>query len=191
MSWRLFRYSFVRFCFLATFVWIVFLLYISTWNQSWIKAVDRKFSDFDVDQMIKGRIVDVVERNLRTEEGDIDIARIKNIIEEDEAKEERRDKPRVLEKIANSIFTDEILDFHRRLNLTNPGHMGAPVNLPEALDLDIIMMVNRSIETYQVNEFVANLIPLDRELPDFRTDYCKTVHPQPFTTRSGARNHFG
>lgn len=74
------------------------------------------------------------------------------------------------------ILSDEVLELHRRLNLTNPGHMGKPVLLPSNLDADIIEMYNKSMSIYQFNEFVSTLVPLDRELPDQRHDYCKTLN---------------
>lgn len=70
-------------------------------------------------------------------------------------------------------LSPEILDFHRRLNLTNPGHLSDEVVLPENLPIDIELMVSRSRDLYLFNEFVANLVPLDRELYDYRTSYCK------------------
>ncbi|CRL04953.1 CLUMA_CG018212, isoform A [Clunio marinus] len=72
-------------------------------------------------------------------------------------------------------LSPEILKLHERLNLTNPGHLGAPVVLPKQLDFDIETMVNNSRDKYQINEFVSRLVPLDRELPDIRTDYCKNM----------------
>lgn len=71
--------------------------------------------------------------------------------------------------------TQEILDLHRLFNLTNPGHMGEPVTLPPHLPLDIKQKIKKSWEIYSINEFVSNLIPLYRVLPDVRPDYCKSV----------------
>lgn len=53
--------------------------------------------------------------------------------------------------------------------------MGEPVILPPNIPEDIQLMINQSFETYKINEFVSNLIPLYRELPDIRPDYCRTV----------------
>lgn len=73
----------------------------------------------------------------------------------------------------------EILELHKRLNFSShsnyPGRWGAPVVLPENLDPEIERMVNKSREKYQINEFISNLIPLDRELPDIRSQYCKNM----------------
>jgi polypeptide N-acetylgalactosaminyltransferase len=77
--------------------------------------------------------------------------------------------------IPKPILSDEILELHRRLNLTNPGHMGKPLYLPLQLEWDTFEMYNKSLEIYKFNEFASRLIPLDRELPDVRTDYCKQL----------------
>lgn len=78
-----------------------------------------------------------------------------------------------LHKIPKPKLSREILEIHERLNLTDPGHLGVPLKLPSPLPDDIQEMYNKSWSTYNINEFVAQLIPLDRELPDFRTEYCK------------------
>jgi Glycosyl transferase family 2 len=70
-------------------------------------------------------------------------------------------------------LSDEILAVHRLLNLTNPGHYGAPVKLPTSLPLDILREVIKSEEEFKFREFVSRLIPLDRELPDMRKETCK------------------
>lgn len=73
-------------------------------------------------------------------------------------------------------LSDEILEIHRRLNLSNPGHLGEPVVLPEHLPEDIQAEVNKSNDEFKFNEFVSRLIPLDRELPDYRKGTCKTAN---------------
>lgn len=70
---------------------------------------------------------------------------------------------------------DEILELHRRLNLTQPGHLGKPVQLPDILPDDIRVAVNESYDEYKFNEFVSRLIPLYRELPDLRQGTCKNA----------------
>jgi len=80
------------------------------------------------------------------------------------------------EEIYVPPFSDEILEFHRRLNLTDAGYMGKPVMLPEHLPDDIQAEVNRSLEQFKFNEFVSRLIPLDRQLPDYRKGTCKTAN---------------
>ena len=72
-------------------------------------------------------------------------------------------------------LSQEILELHKKLNLSNPGYMGKPVILPSNLPIEIQEKVNKSWEIYSINEFVSNLIPLYRELPDIRPDYCKSM----------------
>ena len=81
-----------------------------------------------------------------------------------------------LSSLETLVSPDNILELHTRLNLSNPGYMGEAVVLPPVLDLDIQKMLNQSWETYKFNEFVSSLVPLDRELPDIRTDYCKQLN---------------
>jgi hypothetical protein len=69
----------------------------------------------------------------------------------------------------------EVLNLLRRLNLTNPGYLGAPVILPTVLDQDIQNQIEYRNQTYKFNEFVSSLIPLNRELPDGRSEGCKAL----------------
>lgn len=73
-------------------------------------------------------------------------------------------------------LSNEILEIHRQLNLTNPGHLGAPVILPLDLPEDLQAQVNKSNDEFKFNEFVSRLIPLNRELPDYRKGTCKTAN---------------
>jgi polypeptide N-acetylgalactosaminyltransferase len=41
--------------------------------------------------------------------------------------------------------------------------------------LEYQIQINKSWEIYSINEFVSKLIPLYRELPDTRPEYCQTV----------------
>lgn len=72
-------------------------------------------------------------------------------------------------------LSDKILNLHKTLNLTNPGHLGAPVVLPKFIPHEIRENLNKSWGIYKINEFVSRLIPLDRELPDYRPEFCKTL----------------
>jgi Glycosyl transferase family 2 len=69
----------------------------------------------------------------------------------------------------------EILEYHRRLNLTNPGHLGAPVKFSGPLPSDIQAEIDHSNQEFKFNEFVSRLIPLDRQLRDMRQGTCKTA----------------
>jgi Glycosyl transferase family 2 len=73
------------------------------------------------------------------------------------------------------IQSPETLELLKRMNLTNPGHKGKPVFLPDNLDADIIEMFNKSESIYKFSEFVASLIPLDRQIADVRSDACKKL----------------
>jgi hypothetical protein len=84
-------------------------------------------------------------------------------------KEERREELYVIP------LSEEILEIHRRLNLTNPGYMGKAVELTDNLPEDIQAEVDRSNEMFKFNEFVSQLIPFDRELPDYRKNHCRSV----------------
>lgn len=70
----------------------------------------------------------------------------------------------------------EVSEIRFRLNLTNPGHLGKPVVLHGKLTDIMQKEVNKSYDEFKFNEFVSRLIPLDRELPDFRRDACKAVN---------------
>lgn len=72
-------------------------------------------------------------------------------------------------------LSDEILDIHRRLNLTNPGYLGAGVQLPKTIPEDIQAEIDKGQEEFKFNEFISRLIPLDRELLDYRAEECKTA----------------
>lgn len=73
-------------------------------------------------------------------------------------------------------LSKEILEIHRRLNLTNPGYLGEPVKLPNNLPEDIQILVNKSQDYFKFNEFVSQLIPFDRELKDFRGKICRAAN---------------
>ncbi|CRK87279.1 CLUMA_CG001081, isoform A [Clunio marinus] len=82
----------------------------------------------------------------------------------------------IVAKAENGIFVpptpEEILDIRRRLNLTNPGYLGKEVVLPEDLPADIQVKVNESYDKFKFNEFLSQIIPLDRELKELRGEIC-------------------
>lgn len=193
MPRRLLRYSFIKFILLIVSLTLI-VLYMSSWNTNYMSVVNQKF--MNVENIIKGRFVDVVERDLKKEEVPkfdrfVDVRdRLegqKKVIEVDEYDDDHSttiksnqknkqlvEKARDLnERPPKPELSPEIKDLHRRLNLTNPGLLGAPVDLPEILDQDIELMLNKSLERYKIHEFVANLLPLDRELLDYRSPHCK------------------
>lgn len=78
---------------------------------------------------------------------------------------------------ASNIFMIEremrIREFRKMFNLTNPGEMGEPVELPEALPSYVKKQIDKGWEDYTINEFVSDLVPLQRSLPSIDSDYCK------------------
>lgn len=87
------------------------------------------------------------------------------------------DEWKVMESFSVKIYvpplSDEILDIHRRLNLTNPGHLGFPVIMPDRIPEDIQAEIDKSNEEFKFNEFLSRIIPLDRELLELRTVECQ------------------
>lgn len=187
---RLFRYSFIKFvCVLGVF-WILFLLYVSTWNTDFLNDVNQNF----VAQVFKGKLKGVIEKNLKQEAIDVDeenrnklnYNQLKSMDEVSDDIFEENDEEVVYmeteqrslslrESIPVPMLPHDILQLHARMNFINPGHNGAAVVLPAILEPDIERMLNKSREKYQINEFVSSLVPLDRELPDIRTDYCRNM----------------
>lgn len=172
----------------------MFLIYLSTWSSDFFIDVNQKFADIRVHQIFKGRFV--IEKNLKNETeigyGDKDEINEDNLMKLNQYSNTQADvnsdipeesDEELVELISRSLkeslpkplLAPDILKLHARMNLTDPGHMGLPVTLPAILEADIELMLNESKEIYQINEFVSNLIPLDRELPDIRTDYCKNM----------------
>ncbi|CRL07977.1 CLUMA_CG020921, isoform A [Clunio marinus] len=53
-----------------------------------------------------------------------------------------------------------------------PGELGKPVNLPQNLSQEIQKKVDDGWTQHQFNQYVSDLISLDRTLQDIRTEYC-------------------
>lgn len=66
----------------------------------------------------------------------------------------------------------KIQNYRKLFNLTDPGAMGEPVVLPEVLPGAVKKLVEVGWKDYTINEFVSELIPLRRSLPDIRSEYC-------------------
>lgn len=172
------RRPLLKFLSLIVIFWIVIVTYMAM-NSSFSKVVDQKFYDIDVENMIQNKIVRVVEMELAEGGNGDDVFYVK-----DEGVEFKHStsasttsasaatKVKLID-VPKPTLPPAILALQRRLNLTNPGHLGAGVTLPKTLPRDIELMVNRSRNLYQINEFITTLVPLDRELPDYRTPYCK------------------
>ena len=65
--------------------------------------------------------------------------------------------------------------WHKLLGLDNPGFLGEPVKLADELPEPIRLRIQDGWDKFSYNEFVSSLIPLDRFLPDIRSDYCKKI----------------
>lgn len=136
--------------------------------------------------MIRGDFVKLIEKDLKTdqdEEEDVIFKEIETDFENQEMKQleeeiqaEIESYVEKTESIPKPKLSNEILQLHARLNLTDPGHLGTGVELPQILDFDIEEKLNNSYRAYQINEFVSSLVPLDRELLDIRSDYCKQMN---------------
>lgn len=60
----------------------------------------------------------------------------------------------------------------KQLGLVNPGEKGAAVPL-SGVSPEIQKRIDRGWKSHQFNEFVSDLLPLNRSLPDPRDAYCK------------------
>lgn len=162
------RCSFFNFTLIIGFFWLLLLAYFHTSTLENLKDSDYEFEGSEIVKNLK--IVDKIpERFLNLDK----------IVNFQPTKKKKLKKPRV-KTSQREVFvwpklSDETLELHELLNLKNPGQMGEPVILPEDLPLEIQQKINQSYEIYKINEFVSSLIPLDRDLPDIRPDYCKTV----------------
>lgn len=80
-----------------------------------------------------------------------------------------------LRQSSTEFFARKIMrteKFRKKFHLKNPGDMGEPVKLPQKLPDDVKKLVDEGWKEYTINEFVSELIPLRRKLPDIRDDYC-------------------
>lgn len=55
----------------------------------------------------------------------------------------------------------------------NPGEMGKPFELPKDIDPDIKALVDEGYKRNAFNQYISDLIPLHRSLPDTRSAWCK------------------
>ena len=177
---------------------LIFLFYVSNWNTDLSKVLDQK--TIDTRQIIQGKLAELVAQrvgnfpnkdNKPVDENNYDVVDIDEKEFQDKLKQQKKEPNKMgknkikrknvkldnrsMHENEKLVLSQEIQEFHKRLGLNNPGHMGQPVILPDNLPNDIQRRVNESWDKYQINEFVASIIPLDRELPDIRTDYCKNA----------------
>ncbi|XP_028898027.2 putative polypeptide N-acetylgalactosaminyltransferase 9 [Zeugodacus cucurbitae] len=62
---------------------------------------------------------------------------------------------------------------HTTSEINGPGELGKPVNLPENLTDDMKKAVNQGWDNNKFNQYVSDMISLQRTLPDQRDDWCK------------------
>jgi hypothetical protein len=173
-SRKVFKYSFLRFVCIIALFWFIFMLYVSRWNSKLSNVIDEKFVDVDIRQLIQKKMAEKVAVEEEFEEDKMVLFDYYENISE--AFVDNSKNLIGLHKIPKPVQPKEVIEIINRLNLTNPGHMGFEIKLPKPLPLDIEIMMNKSWEKYQINEFLSNLTPLDRELPDLRTEYCTKLN---------------
>lgn len=163
------RKSQLNFLFAFTFAWFLILTVFLTWSNN---SNSNKFDDVQVKKVVKSRLGIESEAQPVFPDFEDDFAEMPE-------KKRKITKPKAKEGKLSTLDpprqSQEILNLHRLLNLTNPGHLGKPVVLPSNLSLEIQEKIKLSWENYAINEFVSNLIPLYRELPDIRPEYCRSV----------------
>lgn len=159
------RCSFLNFVILIGLICLLLLAFLSTW----LDSSERR----DAYEVIFNKVVrEKLQGEPVFDDFEDNFAVLQEKTQRPRREEEKQEKNRSLNP---PNFSQEVLDLHKQLNLTNPGHMGKPVLLPENLPFDLQEKINKSWEIYSINEFVSRLIPLDRELPDIRPDYCRSV----------------
>ncbi|CRL08211.1 CLUMA_CG020989, isoform A [Clunio marinus] len=166
------RCSVLKFILLAGFIWfLVFTILISSNEESKLKIDELKSKRLSPKIRIKNQP--------SFNDFDDDFAEIPRKLQKNITSHIKIDHTIIREDDYIYLvpeLREDILNYHKRLNLVNPGHMGKPVILPPVIPLDIQEKINKSYEIFAINEFVSSLIPLDRELPDIRPKYCHQVN---------------
>lgn len=67
----------------------------------------------------------------------------------------------------------EYANYAQQLGLSNPGEFGAAVLIPENISEAIKKKVSEGYDRHGFNAFVSNLISVDRDLLDTRSEECK------------------
>ena len=157
------------------FIWFLILTFFISWNQrdsddvkpEKVTEIQLKLEDQPVFEDFEDDFADLSKKSKK----------LSKIVLKKDLKENKIYKaPQTTRSnIEPPELSPEVLELHVLLNLTNPGHLGRPVILPSNLSSDIAEKIKISWEIYSFNEFVSNLVPLYRELPDIRPEYCRTV----------------
>lgn len=164
------RCSLFKFVFLIGLICLLLLAFLSTWLDSKSR---RDAYEVILKKFVTEKLVNEDEEVPVFDDFEDNFADLEKITQR--PRRVITQKPLKDLSISPPKLSQEVLDHHKQLNLTNPGHMGKPVVLPENLPFGIQEKINKSWEIYAINEFVSRLIPLDRELPDIRPDYCRSV----------------
>lgn len=167
--------SFRNFIILIGFTWFLLLVFMFQWNDDKskrgrgdvIKIVKEKLQPGEIEPVFddfEDNFVEYPDKRVeKNKKADHTTTKIESVTENENP------------DLNPPPLSQEILDLHKQLNLTNPGHMGKPVVLPSNLSWEIQEKINKSWEIYSFNEFVSNLVPLYRELPDIRPDHCRQL----------------
>ena len=161
------KFNVCRLLIVASVVWIVLLLGLHySWDLRLIENLENEnlfarnldkenevetFSNYTKEHTTREK----VEMNMK------DIRRIEKIIKQ---KERERAIRRLVTPISSKIL--------KHLDLKNPGENGEPVHLSNT-STEIRRKVERGWKHHEFNEFVSDLIALNRSLPDPREEYCK------------------
>lgn len=162
-------FSFLRLILILFIFVFTFFLWTSSWNSKFSTVIDQKFIDVDIKQIIQDKIVE------NQSWAEVEVVDFYDVNEGREDKKEEDKNLIGLHKIEKPIQPEWVLDVLNRLNITKPGHLGQPLELPKNLPIDIELMKNKSYSIYNMNEFVGNLVPMDRELPDYRGLFCRNL----------------
>lgn len=71
-------------------------------------------------------------------------------------------------------LTDQAKRIIKELNLKAPGENGTPVYIPDNASDEIKKLNQTLYDTYKYNALVSSLVSLNRNLPDKRSEYCRT-----------------
>lgn len=85
-----------------------------------------------------------------------------------------------LQEIQNKIFLTAVNIFKRL------GEFGVPVEMPDNLSPEIQKVVDEGWGNHAFNMYLSDLISVQRKLPDYRSEYCKTLS---FTQLLGYRTN--
>lgn len=150
----------------AGVVWIGLLIGLHHyWNLVFIENVEREkvfAKTFDEDKIVE-TFEQTTTRSTTSEKVEMDMNDIRRIEKLIKVKE----RERALEKRVTPVP----LKYLEELGLNDPGENGQAVILP-IVSPEIQKLIDKGWKRHEFNEFVSDLISLDRTLPDVRGSYC-------------------